>query len=79
MCAGSPYYNSPTREADEKLHEKVLKEIDEIKLRLSSTKYVMLETHDPWLRGVLDTIHTADFIGEADLWKHIINIKKRTT
>lgn len=77
VCAGSPYYNSPTREADEKLHEKVLKEIDEIKLRLSSTKCVMLQTNDPWLRGVLDTIHTADFIGEADLWKHIINIKKR--
>ena len=79
VCAGRPYYNSPTKEADEKLHEKVLKEIDEIKLRMSSMKCVMLRTKDPWLRGVLDTIHTADFIGEADLWKHIINIKKRQT
>ena len=76
-CAGSPYYNSPTKEADEKLHEKVQKEIDEIKLRLSSLKCVMLRTNDPWLRGVLDTIHTADFIGEADLWKHCIHIEKR--
>lgn len=77
VCAGSPYYNSPTKEADEKLHEKVQKEIDEIKLRLSSMDNVMLRTNDPWLCGVLNTIHTADFIGEADLWKHIINIKKR--
>lgn len=77
VCAGRPYYNSPTKEADEKLHEKVQKEIDEIKLRLSSLKCVMLKTKDPWLRGVLETIHTADFIGEADLWKHIINITKR--
>ena len=76
MCAGSPYYNSPTKEADEKLHERVQKEIDEIKLRLSSLKCVMLRTNDPWLRGVLDTIHTADFIGEADLWKHCIHINK---
>ena len=79
VCAGSPYYNSSTKEADEKLHEKVKKEIDEIKLRLSSTKCVILETNDPWLRGVLDTIRTADLVGEADLWKHIITIKKRQT
>ena len=77
VCAGRPYYNSPTKEADEKLHEKVQNEIDEIKLRLSSMKCVMLKTNDPWLRGVLDTIHTADFIGEADLWKHCIHIEKR--
>lgn len=77
VCAGSPYYNSPTKEADEKLHEKVQNEIDEIKLRLSSMKCVMLQTNDPWLRGVLETIRTADLIGEADLWKHIINITKR--
>lgn len=79
VCAGRPYYNSPIKEADEKLHEKVKKEIDEIKLRLSSMKCVMLRTNDPWLRGVLDTIHTADSIGKADLWKHIISIKKRRT
>ena len=36
-----------------------------------------LDLNDPWLRGVLDTIHTADFIGEADLWKHHIAITKR--
>lgn len=77
VCACDPYYNSPTKEADEKLHEKVQKEIDEIKLRLSAMKCVMLRTNDPWLRGVLDTIHTADFIGEADLWKHCIHINKR--
>ena len=77
VCAGSPYYNSPTKEADEKLHEKVQKEIDEIKLRLSSLKCVMLRTNDPWLRGVLETIHIADLMGEADLWKHCIHIEKR--
>lgn len=77
VCACDPYYNSPTKEADEKLHEKVQFEIDKIKLHLSNVKCVMLKTNDPWLRGVLETIHTADFIGEADLWKHIINIKKR--
>lgn len=78
-CAGYPYYNSPTKKADDALHEKVKSEIDKIKLELSNNNYVKLETRDQWLNGVLDTIHKVTFIGEADLWKHIINIEKRRT
>lgn len=77
VCAGYPYYNSPTKQADEELHEKVKSEIDKIRQHLSSTKYVELETKDQWLRGVLDTIHKVTYIGEADLWKYCINIEKR--
>ena len=76
VCAGCPYYNSPTKEADEALHEKVQFEIDKINLHLSNIDYVKLETRDQWLRGVLDTIHKVTYIGEADLWKHCIAIER---
>lgn len=77
VCAGYPYYNSPTKQADEALHEKVKSEIDKIRQHLSSTEYVKLETKDQWLNGVLDTIHNVTYIGEADLWKHVFHVTKR--
>ena len=77
VCAGYPYYNSPTKEADEALHEKVEQLIAAIKLRLSNNNYVKLETRDQWLRGVLDTIHKVTYFGEADLWKHCIVIERK--
>jgi len=77
VCAGYPYYNSSTKEADEALHEKVQFEVDKFKLHLSCHDNVRLETNDQWLRGVLDAIHNFTFFGEADLWKHCINISRR--
>ena len=77
VCACHPYYNSPTKEADEKLHEKVQFEVDKFKLHLSCHDNVRLETNDQWLRGVLDTIHRVTFIGEADLWQHPIVIERK--
>ena len=79
VCAGCPYYNSPTKEADEALHEKVKSLINAFKTYLASKDYVRLETRDQWLEGVLDTIHKVTYIGEADLWKHCIVIEKRRT
>ena len=75
-CAGYPYYNSPTKERDEALYEKVKNEIEKIKSHISSKDCIKLETRDQWLTGVLDTIHKAVYIGEADLWKHTIVISR---
>lgn len=76
VCAGYPYYNSPTKEKDDILCNKVENEIEEIKAYLASQDYVKLSTRDQWLRGVLDTIHKVTYIGEADLWKHCIVIER---
>ena len=76
VCACEPYYNSPTKEKDDDLYEKVKNEIEKIKADLSSKDYVKLETRDKWLTGVLDTIHKVVYIGEADLWKHPIMMFK---
>ena len=78
VCAPEPFYNSRTKEADNKLHEKVQAEIDKFKFHMSCHDNVRLETGDPWLRGVLDTFQKVVFIGEADLWKHPITIEKRS-
>ena len=78
VCANQPYYNSPTKEADDKLYEKVKHEVDEIKSYLSSNDDVKLETRDWWLKGVLESICSMSFIGEANLWKHPVTIKKQT-
>lgn len=75
VCACEPFYNSPTRKTDLKLYEKAALEVNKFNAYFAlNGGRVKFETQNQWLKGVLETIYQASWVGDVDFWKHAIII-----